>query len=224
MHPLTRERDGIKLLDKGMKWPWRRLCVMNACSSKNNVNEYTFQRQTNTGTETLNLRGIGNPIANGTGLIRSAFRPSDDATILPYFIPANAMMSVELGRTATVLKAMTSQLSDKMDIENVNAYIEIVEKFSERIRAGVLKHGVVNHPTFGKVLAYETDGYNSHIMMDDANVPSLLSLPLLGFLDVSGELYQNTRKMVLSPEGAAPEAVADRHLRSWDNMADRIPD
>ena len=50
-------------------------------------NEYTFQRRTNTGTETLNLEGIGNPLNSGTGLVRSAFRPSDDATILAFYIP-----------------------------------------------------------------------------------------------------------------------------------------
>lgn len=164
-------------------------------------NEYTFQRQTNTGTETLNLQGIGNPIDSGTGLVRSAFRPSDDATIFNFLIPANAMMSVELNRTANVLRSYSSTVKDKADLESLHAYTDILDKYSKKIRSGILEHAVVNHPIFGKVLAYETDGYGSHLLMDDANVPSLLSLPLLGFLDKNDELYKNTRKMVLSTKG-----------------------
>lgn len=165
------------------------------------INEYTFRRTTDTGTETLNLGGIGNPIANGTGLVRSAFRPSDDATIFPFLIPANAMMSVELNRTASVLRSFSSTVKGTQDKERVAAYIELLESHSSSIRKGILTDGVVDHPKFGKVLAYETDGYGSHLLMDDANVPSLLSLPMLGFLDINDELYQNTRKMILSSEG-----------------------
>lgn len=165
------------------------------------VNEYTFQRMTNTGTETLSLRGIGSPLANGTGLIRSAFRPSDDATIFNYFIPSNAMMAVELNRTAEVLRGFALGLRDMADKKNVHAFVTQLESFSGMIKEGIMKHAVVDHPRFGKVLAYETDGYASHLFMDDANVPSLLSLPLLGFLDKDDELYKNTRKMILSTEG-----------------------
>lgn len=171
--------------------------------SKHNfhINEYTFQRQTNTGTETLNLRGIGNPLGNGTGLIRSAFRPSDDATVFNFLIPSNAMMSVELSRTASLLRTYSAQLRDQADIEAVSAYISYLEAFSNNIKSGILKHAVVDHPRFGKVLAFETDGYGSHLLMDDANVPSLLSLPLLGFLNKNDDLYKNTRRMILSSEG-----------------------
>lgn len=175
------------------------------------TNEYTFQRNTNTGTETLNLNGIGNPIANGSGLIRSAFRPSDDATIFPFLIPSNAMMSVELQRTASLLSTFIETLptrseNDKADVANVQAYIPLLESYAKTIRAGVLKHGTTTHPEFGTVFAYETDGYSSHLIMDDANIPSLLSLPLLGFLDPSlpsakdaASIYANTRRLILSP-------------------------
>ncbi|KAM3522226.1 hypothetical protein NHJ13051_005788 [Beauveria bassiana] len=153
-------------------------------------NEYTFQRKTNTGTETLNLLGVGNPLNNGTGLVRSAFRPSDDATILGFFIPANAMMSVELGRAAAML--------NKIGKDAAGAELD---KWSKTIREGVMEHGVIEHKTFGKIFAYEVDGFGSSIIMDDANYPSLLALPLMGFVDAKDPIYQNTRKMLLSKKG-----------------------
>lgn len=153
-------------------------------------NEYTFQRWTNLGTETLNLQGVGNPLNSGTGLVRSAFRPSDDATILGFFIPANAMMSVELARAAAMLKALgkTSVASQ-------------VEQWSKKIREGVMEHGIIHHKKYGDVFAYEVDGFGSSILMDDANYPSLLALPLMGFCDAKDPVYQNTRKMLLDKLG-----------------------
>lgn len=152
---------------------------------------YTFQRQTNAGTETLNLNGIGNPLASNTSLVRSAFRPSDDACILQFFIPGNAFMSVELGRTAELLSA-----TGKSPV-----LAATLKAKSAAIRAAVMKYGVTTHPVFGNVFAYEVDGYGSHIMMDDANLPSLLALPLVGFVDRADDTYQNTRRMVLSRYG-----------------------
>ncbi|KAM0323523.1 hypothetical protein ACHAQA_008804 [Verticillium albo-atrum] len=153
-------------------------------------NEYTFQRKTNTGTETLNLNGVGNPLNWGTGLVRSAFRPSDDATILGFFIPANAMIAVELKRTAAIL-----QTAGKKSLAIT------LEKWGKRIADGVWEHGVVKHRRYGNVFAYEVDGYGSQIIMDDANYPSLLALPLMGFVKSTDEVYQNTRKMLLEKEG-----------------------
>ncbi|RYP91318.1 hypothetical protein DL770_002552 [Monosporascus sp. CRB-9-2] len=150
-------------------------------------NQYTFSRNTNTGTETLNLNGVGNPLNNGTGLIRSAFRPSDDATILGFFIPANAQMAVQLKRTAAILKTA-----------HKDALAQVVQKWSKTITDGVWEHGVVHHKLFGNVFAYEVDGYGSSILMDDANYPSLLALPVMGFVGAGDETYQNTRRMLLS--------------------------
>jgi meiotically up-regulated gene 157 (Mug157) protein len=151
---------------------------------------YTFSRRTNQGTETLPLSGQGNPLNYGTGLIRSAFRPSDDATILGFYIPANAMISVELKRTAEILrKAGKTTLATKL------------QKRADSVKAGVLEHGVITHKTYGTVFAYEVDGYGSQIIMDDANVPSLLALPILGFCDIDDPIYQNTRKMILDKSG-----------------------
>lgn len=152
--------------------------------------QYRFQRNTNTGTETLNLGGNGNPLNYGSGLIRSAFRPSDDATILGFFIPANAMMAVELKRASEVLSAAGS-LSIAKELKSRG----------ESIEKGVWEHGVVDHSKCGKVFAYEVDGYGSSIIMDDANLPSLLALPILGFVRSDEKTYQNTRKMILSKDG-----------------------
>ena len=40
-----------------------------------------------------------------------------------------------------------------------------------------------------------------HSQMDDANVPSLLSLPYLSFLPATDPTYLNTRKMLMSQDG-----------------------
>ncbi|KAK6356264.1 hypothetical protein TWF718_000634 [Orbilia javanica] len=151
---------------------------------------YTFQRNTNVGTETLSLSGRGNPLNYNSSLIRSAFRPSDDACILQYFIPGNAFMSVELGR-------LSKLLADAKKPE----YSKYASDWSKSIAEGIKAHGIVDDPVFGKVYAYEVDGYGSRIMMDDANLPSLLSLPKLGWTTVNDPIYQNTRKMILSREG-----------------------
>ena len=164
--------------------------AFNPSTGKFEKNEYQFTRTTTRGTETLSLSGNGNPLGAGTGLIRSAFRPSDDATILGFFVPANAMMVVELNRTAEILKSVGKDT--------------LAEKLRERadsMEKGIWGHGVVDHKKYGKVFAYEIDGYGSSILMDDANLPSLLALPKLGFVDVSDEVYKNTRKMILEREG-----------------------
>ncbi|CZT07103.1 hypothetical protein WAI453_010817 [Rhynchosporium graminicola] len=153
-------------------------------------NDYTFSRKTDQGTETLPLSGVGNPLNYGTGLIRSAFRPSDDATILGFYIPANAQMAVELKKTADILSAA----------KNVGLS-EILRKRAQSITNGIWEHGVVEHKKYGRIFAYEVDGYGSQILMDDANVPSLLALPIMGFLERTDQVYQNTRKMLLSKSG-----------------------
>ncbi|KAE9371792.1 glycoside hydrolase family 125 protein [Stipitochalara longipes BDJ] len=153
-------------------------------------NAYTFSRQTTQGTETLPLSGVGNPLNWGTGLIRSAFRPSDDATILGFYIPANAQMAVELKKTADMLAAAKEV-----------SRAQLLDKRAQTITDGIWEHGVVTHKKYGRVFAYEVDGYGGQILMDDANVPSLLALPIMGFVERDDAVYQNTRRMLLSKEG-----------------------
>ncbi|RWA04765.1 hypothetical protein EKO27_g10340 [Xylaria grammica] len=151
-----------------------------------NTSPYTFQRTTTRVTETLSNDGIGNPVKSGTGLVRSAFRPSDDSTIYQLFIPANMQFSSYLGKCAEIMEGHDADLAEKMS------------DFADSVRDGIDKHGKVKHATFGEIYAFEIDGFGSSNLMDDANVPSLLSAPILDFLDASDETYQNTRKFVLS--------------------------
>lgn len=159
---------------------------------------YTFQRDTNIGTETLPLAGTGNPVNYDTGLVRSAFRPSDDACILQFFIPGNMHMLSELKKVRELF------LKDDLGISThtrLSLLIKTTDEFIDSIEKGIEEHGIVDHPRFGKVYAYEVDGYGGSIFMDDANIPSLLAAPDMGYKSVDDEVYQNTRKMLLSKEG-----------------------
>lgn len=149
------------------------------------LHPYEFQRNTNIGSETQWNQGMGNPVAY-TGMARSWFRPSDDATIFQFFVPANAQIAVEL---AYMVKYARRDLAT------------IATQISQSIAAGIWKHGVVDHKIYGKVFAYEVDGYGSALFIDDANLPSLLSLPILGFVDKNDPTYQRTRKMIMSNKG-----------------------
>ncbi|KAA8576234.1 hypothetical protein EYC84_006385 [Monilinia fructicola] len=148
------------------------------------------------------------------GLVRSAFRPSDDATIYQLFIPANMMFSRYLESCSKIMAAIGGQ----QDLSNH------MHSFASSIRAAITKHGIVQDPTYGKVYAYEVDGFGSANRMDDANIPSLLSAPFLGYLSVNDTVYQNTRKFILSKSnpyfmrGPVINAVGGPHVgpgRAW---------
>ena len=162
---------------------------------------YTFKRGTDKSTETLYLNGYGSPLNNKTGLIRSAFRPSGDAAMFGYVIPSNAMISVEVGKLEPLLKTLASEASGTTMETKLLKLSKEASSISKRVRQGILDHAVFEHPQFGQVFAYEIDGYGSRVYMDDANMPSLLGLPLLGFINMKNSTYQNTRRMVLSQEG-----------------------
>lgn len=150
---------------------------------------YNFTRPTRSASETQNLYGRGNPVKR-CGLIRSFFRPSDDSTIFQYLIPSNAMAVVGLRGVATVL----SKVGGNLDLAFQMALL------AEEVDAAIKKYGIVQHSEFGSVYAFEVDGYGSHVFMDDAGFPSLLSLPYLNYTTVEDQVYLNTRKYILSSE------------------------
>lgn len=150
---------------------------------------YMFTRLTTRATETFANDGLGNPTAEGTGLIRSGFRPSDDSTIYQLFIPANMMFSSYLTSTAEIM----AQLSNS----KAASLAQRMTALSQSLRSAIEEHGTVQHPKFGRIYAFEVDGFGSTTVMDDANIPSLLSAPFLGY-PVNPEVYKNTRSLILS--------------------------
>lgn len=173
---------------------------------------YLFTRETSQPSDTLQ-DGYGAP-GRACGLIRSAFRPSDDAHVLPYNVPVNAYVSVQLQRAAKLAAALgwTTEAS-------------AASALAASVAGAVRQCGVAHHPTFGPVFAFEVNGFGSALFMDDGNVPSLLSLPLIGFCNATDPLYANTRKMLLNNAtnpfffaGSAGEGIGSPHTgygRIW---------
>ncbi|MFM2138890.1 MAG: hypothetical protein RJA57_1197 [Bacteroidota bacterium] len=154
---------------------------------------YRFERTTSWATDGVAIGGYGYP-AKKTGLIHAMFRPSDDATVYPFNIPGNLFAVLALRQLAEILRALPYSA-------DAAALMQEAGSMSARVAAAVERYGVVRHPRFGEIYAYEVNGYGSVNLMDDANVPSLLSLPYLIPLTTPQRLrYRNTRAYVLSPE------------------------
>jgi len=168
---------------------------------------YSFRRKAMAPTDTLPLNGYGNP-ARPVGMIFSMFRPSDDACIYPLFVPAN-LFAIQ---TLIKIREMAAKLFS--DASLAAACDEVLTK----LQPAVAQHGMVEHPVFGRIWAYEVDGYGNALMMDDAGTPSLLSLPYLGSCEVNDPAYQRTRRFVQSSDnpyfikGKAAEGVGSPHV------------
>ncbi|MCJ1307073.1 hypothetical protein MMC25_000719 [Agyrium rufum] len=163
-----------------------------AANGSVNTSPYTFQRLNTRASETTENDGLGNPTQNGTGLIRSYFRPSDDSTIFQLFIPANMMFSRYLASASLIAVAINeTDLATKMS------------GLASSLRTAIDTYGIVSLPSANssltsQIYAYEVDGYGSRNIMDDANIPSLLAAPFFGYFDTNDEVYQATRTLLLS--------------------------
>lgn len=174
---------------------------------KDGVGPYKFQRKTERALDTLNNNGLGAPV-KGCGLIVSSFRPSDDATTLQFLVPSNFFAVTSLRKAAEILTVVNKneQLASRC-----SALADEVDK-------ALKKYATYNHPEFGTIYAFEVDGFGNHLLMDDANVPSLLAMPYLGDVDVNDPIYQNTRRFVWSDSnpyffrGAAGEGIGGPHI------------
>ena len=87
-----------------------------------------------------------------------------------------------------------------MDVNADKNRAERCNALADEVEAALSKHAVVRHPKYGKIYAYEVDGYGNHMFMDDANVPSLLSMSYLGIIPESDKIWKRTRKFVWSED------------------------
>jgi meiotically up-regulated gene 157 (Mug157) protein len=166
---------------------------------------YRFQRDSDVSTETLPAAGLGNPV-RPVGLIASGFRPSDDACIFPFLVPSNLFAVTSLRQLAEMAHAILHDDALANDATSLAAEVE----------RALRQHAIATAPE-GTIWAYEIDGYGSQLLMDDANVPSLLGLPYLSS-SPDAALYARTRAFCWSDRnpwffrGTAGEGIGGPHV------------
>lgn len=154
---------------------------------KDGQTPYRFIRTTNRMTDAPVYEGTGMPI-RPVGMICSMFRPSDDATVLPFLVPSNLFAVQVLRQLAGIY---TRALREPGFAAECTAFADEVEQ-------AIRKWGIASHLDFGEIYAYEADGFGNHLFIDDANVPSLMSLGYLGIHPPDDPLYQRTRRFLVS--------------------------
>jgi meiotically up-regulated gene 157 (Mug157) protein len=185
---------------------WSIVRTFRAQQRKQGLGPYSFERTSADPSDTCALGGFGNP-ARPVGMIFSMFRPSDDATIFPLFVPANLFAVTSLRQLA---KMATEALhDDKLAVE--------AEALAAEVERALEHYGKTHHAGLGTIWAYEVDGYGNVLKMDDANAPGLLSLAYLGICRIDDPLYRRTRAFALSESnpyffrGKAAEGVGGPH-------------
>jgi meiotically up-regulated gene 157 (Mug157) protein len=132
-------------------------------------------------------RHVPNPVAY-TGMIWTGFRPSDDACKYNFLIPSEMMAVVALGDLEEIERGVYHNLIRSNRAKTLRA----------EVQDGIQTYGEVFTPNYGYVYAYEVDGLGHEILMDDANIPSLLAAPYLGYTKPDSFVYKNTRRFLLS--------------------------
>ncbi len=178
--------------------------TMTVQQRKQGLGPYHFQRDSFISTETLPADGYGNPV-KPVGLIASGFRPSDDACIFPFLVPSNLFAVTSLRQLAEMADAI---LHDA-------ALANRAQALAAEVESALQQHAIAQTPE-GAIWTYEVDGFGSQLLMDDANVPSLLGLPYLAS-SPDAALYERTRSFVWSERnpwffrGSAGEGIGGPH-------------
>lgn len=153
--------------------------------------KYRFIREGSFFNDTLSRYGKGALVKSGIGMTWSGFRPSDDACTYGYLIPSNMFAVVVLGYLENILNAF---YTDEIK------FLKEVSQLKFEIKNGIERYGITLTERYGRVYAYETDGFGQYRIMDDANVPSLLSMDYIGYTPNDREVAENTCNLILSTE------------------------
>ena len=168
---------------------------------------YSFYRECDKATDSNINNGFGAPV-RPVGLIFSAFRPSDDATQYGFLVPSNMFAVTSLRQLAEI----------ETKVLHHDGFAQECRALADEVETALQKYAVVEHPKYGRIYAYEVDGYGNYTMMDDANVPSLLALPYMGWGKADDPIYRNTRNFVWSEDnpyffrGKAGEGIGGPHV------------
>jgi hypothetical protein len=183
------------------------LKVFREQQRKDGRGTYHFFRVTDRTYDTVGWGGYGAPV-KPIGLIASVFRPSDDRTSLPFLVPSNFMAVSSLRKAAEILTK----------VNNNKKLADECTALADEVHKALMEYAVVEHPKYGKIYAFEVDGFGNRLLMDDANVPSLLGMGYLGDVSLDDEIYQNTRRFVWSEDnpwffrGKAGEGIGGPHI------------
>ena len=162
-----------------------------------------------------NDRSVGSHTFNpNCKLIWSGYRPSDDVCYYKYFIPGNMFAVATLERINDVFTNVYPDAAIATRAKNM----------ADEVRTAIETYGVYEHPTFGKIYAFEVTGetadkssQSGKLLMDAANIPSLISAPWLGYCEPTDETYLNTRAYALSDDnpyyyvGRYASGIGDPH-------------
>ena len=189
------------------------VATMRVQQRKDGPGPYSHKRVTSWSPDMAPGQGWGHPI-RPVGLIASMYRPSDDAAIFLFLVPSNMFAVVSLRQLAEMHEALFGDVAFAADCRAL----------ADEVDAALMAHALVQHPTAGRVWAYEVDGYGGRVFMDDANAPNLISAPYFGYGAADDPVYQSTRALVFSDgnpwfhAGQAASGVGSPHTpgrRIW---------
>lgn len=174
---------------------------------KDGPGPYRFLRRDRLATETQILNGYGAPTRK-VGMIHSMYRPSDDACIFPFLVPANLFAAAALRKLAIVASEAAKD----------NGLASDAKALADEVEAATRAHGTMIDPATGERLwAYEVDGFGNGHFMDDANVPSLSALAYLDAVPTGDPLFQRTTAAAWSDrnpyffKGTVAEGIGGPH-------------